>query len=137
LGVIGITGKYDAGDGKIAFKVNADNVNFVMDADGYYNLKDSINSPLRTSMKLNHAKIGILNSFLYHLFDDITGRATGGIPLHGSLKDLHLTGQAHLDSGALTVKYTQVRYTIPSADFVFKEDGIDFGTFIIKDKLGK
>ena len=136
IGIVGITGKYNADDGKIGFKVNADNLNFGMDADGYYNLKDSTKSPLYTSMKLNHAKVGILNSFLYNLFDNITGFATGNINLYGHPQDLRLTGHAHLDSGSLTVKYTQVRYTIPSADFVFKEDGIDFGNFIIKDKLG-
>jgi hypothetical protein len=70
IGIVAITGKYDADDGKIGFKVNADNVNFVMDANGYYNLKDSTNSPLHTDMKLDHAKIGILNSFLYTLFDN-------------------------------------------------------------------
>ena len=92
-----------------------------MDADGSYNLKDSTNRPLQTNIKLHHTKVGILNTFLGTLFDDITGFATGEISLHGNFKNLYLTGKAHLDSGALTVRYTQVRYTIPSADFVFKE----------------
>jgi autotransporter translocation and assembly factor TamB len=87
-------------------------------------------------MKLDHAKIGFLNSFLGNLFDEITGLATGTITLHGDFKNLHLVGSAHLDSGALTVKFSKVRYTIPSADFTFKEDAIDFGRFDVKDKFG-
>ena len=135
LGLADINANYDKDVGKVIFNVKANDENFVMDANGSYNIKDSTGKPLQTSIKLDHAKIGILNSFLYNLFDDITGLATGTISLHGNFKDLHLTGKAHLDSGALTVRYTQVRYTIPSADFVFEEDKIDFGNFIVKDKF--
>ena len=136
IGLAYINSSYDKDSGKIIFNVKANNENFVMNADGSYNLKDSTNTPLQTSIKLNHTKVGILNTFLGNLFNDITGFATGTISLHGDPKNLHLTGEAHLDSGALTVKYTQVRYTIPSADFVFKEDGIYFGNFLIQDKFG-
>ncbi|MBV9961398.1 MAG: translocation/assembly module TamB domain-containing protein [Parafilimonas sp.] len=136
IGLADVTAKYNSEDGKILFTVKANDENFVMDADGVYNLKDSIGTPLQTNIKLDHAKVGILNTFLGTLFDNITGLATGEISLHGDFKNLHLTGHTHLDSGALTVRYTQVRYTIPSADFVFKEDGIDFGSFNIKDKFG-
>ncbi len=136
IGLADITAKYSADIGKVIFNVKADDEDFVMNADGSYNLKDSLNTPLQTNIKLDHAKVGILNTFLGTLFDNITGLATGEISLHGNFKNLHLTGYTHLDSGALTVRYTQVRYTIPSADFVFKEDAIDFGNFIIKDKLG-
>lgn len=135
IGIVDVTANYDK-SGKIIYQVKANNNEFVLDGNGYYDLKDSVGKPLATTLKLDHAKIGILNTFLGTLFDNITGLATGTISLHGSFKDLHLTGEAHLDSGALTVKYTNVRYTIPSADFVFKEDEIDFGTFDIKDKLG-
>lgn len=136
IGLVDLSTKYDAADGKIKFNVQANNKDFVLNSDGFYNLKDSTNKPLQTTMHLRHSKIGILNTFLGTLFDDITGYATGTIHLNGSFKDLHLTGQAHLDSGALTVKYTQVRYTIPSADFVFYDDRIDFGSFTIRDKFG-
>lgn len=136
IGLVDVGGKYNSADGRIAYKVNANNLNFVINADGVYNLKDSTKNPLQTSIKLNHAKVGILNSFLGTLFDDITGFATGELAIHGDLKNLHLTGKAHLDSGALTVKFTKVRYTIPSADFVLTEEGINFGNFNIKDKFG-
>jgi hypothetical protein len=136
IGLAYVTSNYDKDNGKIVFNVKANDANFVMNANGAYDLKDSTNTPLQTDIKLDHAKVGILNTFLGNLFDDITGLATGEISLHGDFKNLHLTGKTHLDSGALTVKYTQVRYTIPSADFVFKEDGIDFGNFTIKDKFG-
>ncbi len=136
IGLADVTAKYNADDGRIVFNIKANDQNFVMDANGSYNLKDSTQTPLQTSIKLDHAKIGILNTFLGNLFDNITGLATGTIGLHGDFNNLYLSGNAHLDSGALTVKYTQVRYTIPSADFVFKNDGIDMGNFIVKDKFG-
>jgi len=136
LGIADVTAKYNKQDGKVIFNIKANDLNFVMDANGYYNLKDSLRNPFQTSIKLNHAKVGILNTYLGNLFDDIKGFATGTINLNGSFQNLHLTGNAHLDSGALTVRYTQVRYKIPSADFVFENDKIDFGNFTITDKFG-
>jgi hypothetical protein len=136
IGVVYITSRYNVGDGKVNFNVKSTNVNFGLNATGLYDTKDSTHNPLQTTMILDHTKVGILNSFLGNLFDDITGLATGQITLHGDFKNLHLVGQAHLDSGALTVRYTQVRYSIPSADFVFKEDRIEFGNFTVRDKFG-
>ena len=136
VGIVDISSTYNTADGKVLFNVKSNNQNFVLNAEGGYNTKDSTHNPLLTTMKLDHAKVGILNSFLGNLFDDITGLATGTITMHGDFNNLHLVGAAHLDSGALTVKYTRVRYTIPSADFVFKEDGIDFGNFTVMDKFG-
>ncbi|MFT4155630.1 translocation/assembly module TamB domain-containing protein [Parafilimonas sp.] len=136
IGLIDLSTKYNADVGKIIFSIKSNSETFVLNSDGQYDLRDSTNKPLATTMHLDHAKVGILNSFLGTIFDDITGLATGTIHLNGSFKDLHLTGKAHLDSGALTVRYTQVRYFIPSADFVFYDDRLDFGSFTIKDKFG-
>ncbi|HEY2727287.1 MAG TPA: translocation/assembly module TamB domain-containing protein, partial [Parafilimonas sp.] len=136
IGVVNVGAKYNAGDGRIIYNVKANDENFVMNANGSYNTKDSTQNPLETSIALDHAKVGILNSFLGTLFDDITGFATGNLAIHGDLKSMSLTGKVHLDSGALTVKYTKVRYTIPSADFVLTEDAINLGTFTLKDKFG-
>jgi hypothetical protein len=41
-----------------------------------------------------------------------------------------------LKDGKVTVGYTNVSYRIPSANFSFKEDAIDFGSFRIEDSLG-
>ncbi len=136
IGIVDVGAKYNKADGKILYNVKANDLNFVMNADGLYNLNDSLNNPLQTTIKLDHSKVGILNTFLGTLFDNITGLATGELAMHGDLKNIHLTGHAHLDSGALTVKFTKVRYTIPSADFVMTEDGINLGSFDIKDKFG-
>lgn len=136
VGIVDIASKYNKNDGRIISTIKTNDKDFVMNADVLYDLKDSTNTPLQTSIKLDHTKIGILNTYLGTLFDDITGLGTGELSLHGSFKDLHLTGKVHLDSGALTVRFTKVRYTIPSADFVLTEDAINFGSFQVKDKFG-
>ena len=136
VGLVDVGAKYNSADGRILYNVKANDLNFIVNADGSYNTQDSTGNPLQTNIVLDHAKVGILNSFLGTLFDDITGLATGNLAIHGDLKNMHLTGKAHLDSGALTVKYTKVRYTIPSADFVLTEDGINLGSFDVKDKYG-
>ncbi len=45
-------------------------------------------------------------------------------------------GKVTLVKGSLLVNFTQVRYTVDSATFVFTEGAINFGNFVIKDKFG-
>src|SRR5204863_3634052 len=52
LGLVNVGAKYNSADGRIIYNVKADDENFVMNADGSYNLKDSTNSPLQTSIAL-------------------------------------------------------------------------------------
>ena len=136
IGIVDITANYDKANGRLVSNVQTNDKDFMMNADVLYNLKDSIANPLQTTINLNHTKVGILNTYLGTLFDDITGFATGQLMINGDLKNIHLTGKAHLDSGALTVKFTKVRYTIPSADFVLNDDEINLGNLQIKDKYG-
>src|SRR5207253_2850025 len=44
-----------------------------------------------------------------------------------------LLGEVALKNASLTVNYTQVRYTIDSAYFVFNKGSIDFGRFSLRD----
>ena len=50
LGIADVIAKYNKQDGKVIFNIKANDLNFVMDANGYYNLKDS----LRTSFSNQH-----------------------------------------------------------------------------------
>ncbi len=136
VGVVNISGNYNSETGKAGFKVKSDNDQYLFDAEGYYNTKDSSGSPLLINTKLNNTKIDILNQFLGNIFSDITGYATGDITVRGPAERPHLLGKVHLHDAGLLVNYTQVYYSIDSASFTFRDDGIDFGEFTITDKLG-
>lgn len=136
VGVVAIKGNYNSGNGKAAFSVKSDNDQYVFEADGFYNTKDSSGLPLLINTKLNGTKIDFLNQFLGNIFSDITGYASGNLTIKGAANKPHLVGKMQLKNAGLLVNYTQVHYSIDSADIVFTDEGIDFGEFSIKDDLG-
>ena len=62
------------------------------------------------------------------------GQAKGKLSISGDPKSPTLLGKVKLINAGLKVDYTQVYYTIDSANISFEEDGIDFGQFTIKDQ---
>ncbi|GAB3363403.1 hypothetical protein GCM10027566_31810 [Arachidicoccus ginsenosidivorans] len=136
VGVMHSTAFYSARNDRISIKADADNQDYHFNADGYYNLRDSIGSPLDLNVQLKDTRISFLNQFLGNLFKNIDGKGTGDIQLKGSFEKLKLLGKAHIDSASLDVIYTKVKYFVPSADFVFNDDNIDFGQFTVKDIYG-
>jgi len=134
VGVVKLNGAFDQGTGKISFNGKADNQDYNFDIGGYYNIKDSVNEPLNTTIHLNGTKVTAVNTFLQNIFSEIQGVATGDLTVKGNPRSPKLLGQVMLRNGALTVDYTQVRYTIDSALLNFKDDGIYFNRFYIKDK---
>lgn len=136
VGIVNITGGYNSTNGNITFNVTSPNELYNLIADGTYNTKDSLGSPMAVNIKLARTKIDIVNRFLGTVFADITGFATGNISLVGNPKRPELLGRVGISDGALTVKFTQVRYSIDTAFFVFDDGMMDFGSFQIKDKFG-
>ncbi|HVX52478.1 MAG TPA: translocation/assembly module TamB domain-containing protein [Chitinophagaceae bacterium] len=134
VGVVNLTANYDNETGKVGFDVKSDNENYHFNITGNYNTKDSAISPLFTTGHFAGAKIGLLNEFLGDLFGNITGTASGDLSVSGNPSSPQLSGRITLRDAGLTVKYTQVRYTIDSAVINFKSDGIDFGQFTVYDK---
>ena len=127
VGIVDLLAAYRKTTGRVSFSINSDNENYDFNADGTYDITDSTNSPLHTTLVLNETKIDFLNQFLGTLFSNVTGYATGNLLMRGKINEPHITGDALLENGALTVNFTQVRYTIDSAFFRFKENQIDFG----------
>jgi len=135
VGLVKIKAGYNSKTGQIPFDVVSPNPGFDFTAKGSYNLKDSIGNPLNTDINLTDAKIGILNQFLKGIFSELSGQAKGKLFIGGDPANLTLLGRVKLLNGGLKVDYTQVHYTIDSADIRFEEDGIDFGQFTIRDKF--
>ncbi len=135
VGLVKIKTGYNSSTGLIPFDVSSPNQGFDFSAKGSYNLKDSIGNPLSTDIHLNDTKVGLLNQFLTGIFSDLSGQAKGKLSIGGDPANLTLSGRVKLFNAGLKVDYTQVYYTIDSADIRFEEDGIDFGKFTIRDKF--
>jgi hypothetical protein len=86
------------------------------------------------TIHLNNTKVDLVNEFLSDIFSNIDGVATGDLTIQGKPDSPNLLGQVTLKHAALTVNYTQVRYTIDSAFFTFNKGSIDFGRFTLHDK---
>lgn len=134
VGTVVINSFYNKLTGKINFGVQSENENYNLTSDGYYDLKDSVGAPLMVNLHLNKSKITIVNEFLSSVFSDIDGLASGELSIRGKPDSPHLVGEVALQDASLIVNYTQVKYTIDSAYFIFKEDQIDFGRFTVKDR---
>ena len=133
IGVVMLGADYNSDIGKINFNYKSDNDHYAFNGSGYYNLKDTTRIPLSTTMHLSNAKIGLVNQFLSNIFSGIDGFAAGDLTIQGDPDSPDLLGEVAIKNTSLTVNYTQVRYTIDSAHFVFNKGSIDFGRFTMRD----
>lgn len=134
IGILNITAGYQKETGIIPFTVVAPNKEYNFNANGQYDLKDTIGNPLQTNIHLVHSKINFLESFLSDLFTKISGEASGDLSISGNPEAPDLLGNITLKNGGMNVNYTQVYYHIDSAFIQFKDDGIDFGKITIRDQ---
>jgi hypothetical protein len=134
IGLVNITAKYNNETKEIPFTVRSENEGYQLKATGSYNIKDSIENPLKTDIQLENTKVNILHRFIGDIFSDITGTAKGNLSINGNPNSPDLLGKLSLRKAGLTVNYTKVHYTIDSAEIKFEEDGIDFGELQVQDK---
>jgi hypothetical protein len=134
VGLVNITAKYNNETGVIPFTVRSENEGYHLKASGSYNVKDSIENPLKTDIILENTKVNILHRFIGDIFSDITGTAKGNLSINGNPNSPDLLGKLSLRKAGLTVNYTKVHYTIDSAEVKFEENGIDFGELQLQDK---
>lgn len=134
VGLVNIQASYDGRTGRLPFSVRSNNEGYQFSAKGSYDLKDSTGQSFTTDIALQNSKIDFLRMFLSDLFSDIKGQASGNLTIKGDLNAPDLLGRIQLKNAGMKVNYTQVYYTIDSADIRFTEEGIDFGRFNIHDR---
>ncbi len=127
---------YKMQDGIINYKVSINEKDFALAFDGGYNLKDSTGNALHNSFEINKADLSILQPYLSSVFSDLQGYASGKITLNQQQNMLQLVGNAIIDSGSITVSYTQVKYRLNHQKINFGEGSIDLNNLQIQDTLG-
>ena len=136
LGNTTLKADYDAKTGIVPFDLNSPNENYHLAAKGTYSIKDSVN-PLDATLTLSQSDFGLVEEFIGGVLTDLKGKATGSIHFGGRIENPDLRGLATISDGAFKVDYTKVNYFIPNATIAFTDEGINFGTIQVKDKLNR
>ena len=136
LGNTTLKAAYDAKTGLVPFDLNCPNNTYHLAAKGSYAILDSVN-PLDATLTLEQSDFGLVQEFIGGVLTDLKGKATGAIHFGGRIENPDLRGEATIQDGAFKVDYTKVNYFIPTAKIQFTEEGIDFGTIQVKDKLNR
>lgn len=134
IGLVHLNADVNLKDGSIPFTIESPNEGYRFNAKGSFNLRDTTGKPLLSEIDLDHSKVDILHKFLGDIFTDIHGQATGKLHINGDISSPDLLGEIRLLKASMKVNYTQVVYEIDSADIRFREEGIDFGSFTIRDR---
>lgn len=134
IGLVKMSATYESEIEKLSYSILSSNPGYDFAGNGSYQFNDSI-SPLSTRVVLKDAKINLLEPYLEGLFSNIKGNAKGEIMVFGNPNAPEILGTAVIKNAGLLVDYTKVYYQIDSLAVQFKEDGLYFGEFTIRDPL--
>ncbi|MEO5968200.1 MAG: translocation/assembly module TamB domain-containing protein, partial [Ferruginibacter sp.] len=134
IGAVNILGDANTQSGLVSFSANSKDSGYVFDVNGSYNYKDSTQS-LAIDLQAEKINLDVLQPYLSSVFSEISGIATTKLKISGPTNHLLLTGEATIDSGAIKIGYTQVKYLIKNETLIFRPDEIDLGRMRITDTL--
>ena len=136
VGKLQITSGYSKATGRVTVSTLSENQNYNFDVNGFINTADSTGTGIDITTHLrDKTSIHILGRYLTGIFSHVQGYASGDLRVVGKGKALKYLGNLTLSDASLMVDYTKCVYRIPRADVKMLEDGIDFGSFQIKDEL--
>jgi hypothetical protein len=136
VGKLQITSGYSRATGRINVSTISENQNYNFDLNGIINIGDSTGTGIDITTHLKEkTNIHLLEHYLTGIFSHVQGFASGDLRVVGKGKNLKYLGNLTLTDASLLVDYTKCVYRIPKAEVKLLEDGIDFGSFQIKDEL--
>ena len=136
IGLTQLQTGYNHATGMVPFKLSTPNDAYKLSAIGTYNINDDV-SPLDATLFLNHSKFSLVEQFIGGVLHHLEGNASGQLHFGGRIEHPYLLGYANLEKASFIVDYTKVKYFIDSANIQFNNEGINFGTVQVKDKLGR
>jgi hypothetical protein len=135
VGKVNIDATANTVTGDIKYKVDANEGDFVFNSDGRINYKDSSENQMDLNLYAGRLNLNILEPYLGTIFSKMNGIAHSNLKLYGGPEHRYLTGQATIDSGSLTIAYTQCKYLFNNETVTFNKDEIDLGMMKLKDTL--
>jgi hypothetical protein len=136
MGTVNLAATADTKTGLITYKADTDGDNYAFNADGFYNYKDSTGNPLGINFTGDRIRLEILQPYLKTIFSQMGGAARGNIMIKSDGTAPTITGDVLIDSGSLTVAYTQCRYLVNNQKISFVKNAIDLGLLRLTDTLG-
>ncbi len=136
VGKVQITTAYSKASGRVTVSGISENQNYNFDLNGFINTADSTGTGIDLTTHLHeHTNIHILEKYVAGIFSHLQGWASGDLRVVGKGKNLKYLGDLSVTDASLMVDYTKCTYRIPKAQVKMQEDGIDFGSFQVKDEL--
>lgn len=136
IGILNTDITWDINKGTIKYAAISDNPGHVFDAKGTLNLKDSTDQQFVAEINIDNTKLDAIRRYLSSIMSEVNGNVSGKLKIYGRTNNLKYSGKGHLSDASFIVDYTKCKYLIADADLLFDEEGIDFGSVILKDTLG-
>ncbi|RYY69352.1 MAG: hypothetical protein EOO13_09770, partial [Chitinophagaceae bacterium] len=136
MGTVNLSGVADTKTGLVTFKTDTDGKDYAFTADGFYNYKDSTGNRMNINFLGERIRLEALQPYLKTVFSQLAGAAKGNLTIKDNGVEKSITGEVTIDTGTVTVAYTQCRYLISNETLSFGENNIDLGILRLKDTLG-
>ncbi|MEO5985034.1 MAG: translocation/assembly module TamB domain-containing protein, partial [Ferruginibacter sp.] len=135
IGNVSLDALANTATGNITFKAGTNDKASEFDIDGVYNFKDSSGNSLAVNLLAKRLNLNILEPYLKNIFTKMDGIVKSDLRLSGSGNNMFLTGNATIDSGSVTIAYTQCRYLFNNETLILNKNEIDLGQLQITDTL--
>lgn len=136
MGKVDLSGAVDTKTGMVTFKTGTNGNEYAFNADGFYNYKDSTGNRMNINFLGERIRLEALQPYLSTVFSKLDGVAKGNLTIKDNGKDKSILGEVTIDTGSVTVAYTQCRYLLSNETINFGENSIDLGMLRLKDTLG-
>ena len=137
IGKIDLTGNFDIATNEIKYTAKTYNPKYLVDIEGRFNPTDSISEPIYNKIKLKGTDITIIKEYLITVMDSVSGKAYGELEIFGTLDQQFILGNATIDTLAMLVKFTNVKYKSTNAEVNFNPGEINFSGIKITDNQNK
>ncbi len=137
IGKIDLTGNFDVATQKTTYTAKTYNPKYLVDVTGKYDPQDSTGNIISNNINLLGTDISVIKEYLNTVMDSVSGKAYGELEIFGTPEKQFILGHAMIDTFAMLVKYTNVKYKSIGANVNFDPGTIDFTGIKITDNQNK
>lgn len=137
VGLVKLSGDYNAATNRLLAKINSDNPEYDFGSTVRIDLNDSARNQIDADIELRKERLSMLQNYLGVVFSSMDGFANGNLKVIGPFARPAIIGRTTLNQARFTVDYTKCTYTVDSSVIVFGDNFINFGTMKLKDEAGR
>ncbi|HSR40294.1 MAG TPA: translocation/assembly module TamB domain-containing protein [Phnomibacter sp.] len=137
VGLVKLSGEYNAVNNRIQARINSENPEYDFGSIVRIDLNDSVHNQIDADIVLRKEKLSMLQNYLGVVFSSMDGFASGNLKVVGPFARPSILGRTTLHNATFTIDYTKCTYTVDSSTIVFGDNFINFGTMKLKDVAGR